>query len=160
VCPQFAVAIENVFITHAHLDHLSSLPIHAQQRTFLSRPPATYYLPPNLIPGIEMVLQGFTLLDPGRIKYSLKPLVAREGPLAKTAFQENSVEEIKLTGGIIVRPFKTLHRVESQGYSFWKVTSTLKDEYKLLSNEAIREKIKVVYYYYYYYYLLFITIIT
>ena len=142
-CPPFAVGMDHVFITHAHLDHLSALPIHAQQRAFLSRGVATYHLHPHLIPNMEAVLQGFLALDPGRMKYNLVPLAAPDRILTHTVFVENCLEEIRLGGGVIVRPFKTQHRVESQGYSFWKVTSTLKEEYRQLSSDEIREKIKV-----------------
>lgn len=127
-CPSFATQMEHVFITHGHLDHVAAIPMHAQQRTFLSLSPAAYHLSPGLLPKMDHILQGFQALDPTRLKYSLKPVVG--------------TEDIRLPGGVTVRPFATRHRVESTGYAFWKGTSVLKEEFRGLPSEAIRDKVR------------------
>ena len=39
-------ALEHVFISHGHPDHISAVPQHAARRRLLGLPPACYYVPP------------------------------------------------------------------------------------------------------------------
>jgi len=145
ICPNYAMKTEHVFITHPHLDHISALPIHVQQRAFLSLPKATYYIQSALIPLVEDVLKAYKKLDPSRIEYKLKEMDfdAQDSFAVSTENLKGNEVKIAVAGGVVrVKPFKTIHRVESQGYLFLKTVSVLKEEYKGLDSAKIRELIQ------------------
>ena len=48
-------------------------------------------------------------------------------------------EEYRLPSGMLVRPFRSLHRVPCQGYSLWSTKQKLKQEYKGRPGHEIRD---------------------
>lgn len=127
VCTPESIPCPVVAITHGHQDHLYGIVQHALIRAMQKMPTPKYLMSPHLIPHVEELFSRWRIIqeDESLPKYKLIPLSAGE--------------TFPLGGGRFVRPFKTDHRVESQGYSIVERRSKLKPEYLGFSGEEIRQ---------------------
>jgi len=55
-CPDALVAVPNVFVTHAHLDHAAGVASYASQRTLQGLEPGRVFLPAEVKEGFEKIL--------------------------------------------------------------------------------------------------------
>jgi ribonuclease Z len=113
------------FVSHAHLDHLASLPVYVARRRMMKMEPPTIYLPEDTIETVERILKLFTRLDRGRMPCHLRPL--RPG------------DEIELSREHVVTVSATKHSVPSLGFVVWERRRKLKPEYQHLAGHEIRD---------------------
>ncbi len=99
-------------VTHAHLDHIASLPVYVARRRMMKMEPPTIYMPESAIEHVEKILKLFTRLDRGRMPCRLLP--ARPG------------EEIELSREHVVTVSATRHTVPSLGFVVWDRRRKLK----------------------------------
>jgi len=132
--PSSSISMPHVFITHGHMDHISSLPQHISIRGLRGMGPATYYVPKVNVDAINGVLENFKLLDRGKLSYNVKGI--------------DIGDEVNIGNNRFVNPFKTIHRIPSQGYLIWHKNKKLKKEYQGLQPKEIaalsREGVEVV----------------
>ncbi|XP_055347146.1 uncharacterized protein LOC129594472 [Paramacrobiotus metropolitanus] len=126
-----SIMCDHVFVTHGHIDHCGALPKHVSQRELRSRPPSTYYCPPDIEESLLTICQGFAAMNEGYIN---KPLSPSRKSVASPVGQD-----IPLSHGRVARPFRTYHRVASQGYLIYAHTRTRITEYMHLSGPEIGE---------------------
>ena len=82
-----------------------------------------YVVPAAIAPDVERLFGAAETLDGGTIPRQVIPLATGEElPLGKNRF---------------VRPFPTLHRVPSQGYTVWERRTRLRDELRHLDGRAL-----------------------
>jgi ribonuclease Z len=108
--------LSTVLFTHAHIDHLGAVATHAARRGLLHLEPPTYVVPPEIAPGLGELLAAWRRLDRAELACRVLPL----GP----------GETHTLRRDLVVRPFRTVHRVVSQGYTLVSRTRRLRAEYR------------------------------
>src|SRR5262245_15420521 len=113
------------FITHAHLDHMSSLPVYIARRRMMKMEPPTIYLPAENLDDVKRLLLVWQRLDRGRMICELHGV--------------QPGEEIPMGREHIVSVFRTTHTVPSVGYLVWDRRNKLKEEYQHLTGEEIRD---------------------
>ena len=125
VCIDRVVSRNLILITHAHVDHLGALAQHAAQRGLRGMKPATYVLPPGIEDQVLEVLEAWRKLDGGALNAKLLTL--------------SPDETHSIRADLTLRPFRTRHRVVSQGYLFERHKKRLADQYQGLAGDEIRE---------------------
>jgi ribonuclease Z len=113
------------FVTHAHLDHFLALPALLARRRMMGLPPPTVYVPAEVIDDVQNLMRAWERLDKGQQECELLGL--------------RPDDEVELPSKHIVRAFATTHTVPSRGYVVLEPRRKLKDEYRQLPGEAIRD---------------------
>ena len=113
------------FISHAHLDHIASLPVYIARRRMMKMEPPTIYLPTVAVEPIQKILRLFTRLDRGRMPCELVPI--------------EPGSEIELSREHVVTVSATKHTVPSLGFVVWERRRKLKAEYQGLAGPQIRD---------------------
>ncbi len=125
VCSRAAVNQRWVVLSHGHLDHMGAIAMHAARRALLGMPEGTYFVPEVVAPQVEALFDAAGALDGQHIPRRVVPLSPdREEPLGKQR---------------TLRPFRTFHRVPSQGYTVWEKRSRLLPEFRGLAGERLGE---------------------
>jgi ribonuclease Z len=123
-CPEVAVSIGTICITHGHMDHIGSLGVHCARRELKKLPPPTYIVGPEIAEGVEEMMTSLRKLDGSRLKHNL--VVLRPG------------EEHQLTKYASIRPFRSIHVVPCQGYAVWRTKQKLRPDLEGKSSEEVR----------------------
>lgn len=114
-CPDMAIGMPNIFVTHAHLDHALGIPFYAGQR-HLQR-----------IPGGRVFVPAEAAAD-------FRTLMALHEKLEDTGYDIDIVgvaagETVSIGKGHEVRGHLATHRVAARGYEFLEVRHRLRPEY-------------------------------
>lgn len=125
-CFDAIVARDVVLITHAHADHLGSIVQHVAQRGMRRLPPSRYIVPPGVEAELEELLRVWRRLDGGELRAEIVSLAPGE--------------RLRLRRDLDVVPFRTDHRVVSQGYHFFEVRERLRDELRGASGEELARR--------------------
>lgn len=124
-CTPIAVQQPVVLVSHGHLDHIGAIAQHAARRAMMSMSEGVYLVPAAVAPQVEALLNAAGELDGQVIPRRVVPLAAGESfRIGKHRF---------------VRPFRTFHRVPSQGYTVWEERHRLREEFRGLPGERIGE---------------------
>jgi ribonuclease Z len=125
VCEAECVRAGFVFISHGHVDHIGACVMHARAKMLTSRQ-AIYYVPVESVGPLEDARIAFSKMDGKDIPMKIIPI----GP----------GDSINVSSDLIVKVFRTIHRVPSQGYALYKRTiGSLLEQYLNIPNIEIRE---------------------
>ena len=123
-CPQRLCALENVLLTHCHIDHIGGLGAYVATRSLHGQTAPNVYVPSSRLPAVEAYLAALRALEDSDSPCAVLP--ARVG------------EPLTLRGGrTVVIPFQTTHPVASNGYVLHSRRLKLKSEYTGLSGVEI-----------------------
>lgn len=123
--PDQFIPIQNVLLTHGHMDHAAGIAYYLSHRNFLKMSPGVVLTPPNLIEPINQILQAWSRLDGSRIPAKLVPM--RPG------------DEYAIKPNLFARAFPTRHTRESVGFSIIERRKKLRPEYHDLSGPELVE---------------------
>jgi ribonuclease Z len=115
-CSRSAVNHGLVLVSHGHLDHVGAITQHAARRALMKMPEGVYLVPKTLFEAVERIFEAAGELDGNRIP---RRIVAIEPG-----------EDFALSTTRFIRPFPTLHRVPSQGYTVWERRHRLRPEFR------------------------------
>lgn len=111
-----ALRAEYVAITHGHMDHLGCVAQHAHIREMVGQHPPTYIVPPCLSDAVPEIFEIW-----GRVQGH------GEAPYRLAVTEPGSRAD--LPRNAFLKPFRTFHRVESQGYTVYETRDKIKAEY-------------------------------
>ena len=121
--PDETLSIDNVFITHGHMDHAAGIGYYCSQRGFREMNPGTILGPESLRLAFEHLLDTWGRIDGNR-------------PPANIVGLEPGVE-YPVRKDLFVYPFETNHNYGSLGYTVIERRKKLKDEFIGLAGPEI-----------------------
>jgi ribonuclease Z len=123
-CPQSLVAVPNLFVTHAHLDHAAGIATYASQRTLHDMPAGRVFLPEEVAAELEAIVEAHRRLE--RVD-------AYRAEIRGVA----AGDRIEVRKDLAVRVFSGRHRVPTAGFTFVEVRRKLKEEFRGLPQGRI-----------------------
>ena len=132
-CPPEVLNVDNVFLSHGHMDHAAGLAYYFSQRMFIDNAPGTLYAPEPLLAPIRQLLDLWGEIDGN-------PPPARLIPA-------HAGEDIELRRDLLVRPFQVNHParrrdrtiVQALGYSAIEVRKKLRAQFHDLTGPQLVE---------------------
>lgn len=144
-CTRSVLSVPTIALSHAHMDHLGGLPYWFSQRYFQKIGGETHM--PDKVDGKPdgkpKVPVGRCVCHP-ELEQPLRGMMRAWEPLErqKTPFEIVALEpekEIELKNNISMRAIATRHTVPSLGFSVLERRSKLKEEFRDLPQEKLRE---------------------
>jgi len=123
--PDQIIPINNVLLTHGHMDHAAGLAYYLSQRNFCGISAGTILAPYNLLPPMKQIIDAWSKLDGNKIPAKL--VGVKPG------------DEYKIKPNLIARVFPTKHSKGSVGFTVIEKRKKLKPEYKGLRGPQIVE---------------------
>ena len=118
----------NLFISHAHLDHIAALPAYVSRRRMMKMDPPVIYLPDSAVDTAWDMLQNFRRLDKGAMPCELVGLLPGD--------------ETDISREYVVTALPTRHTIDSVGFVVHHRRHKLKPEFLDLNGPEIRDKKK------------------
>lgn len=115
--------LENLLLTHGHLDHSAGVPYYISQRSLRNLKPPNIYVPEKLHDDLSTILKIYQRIEGFDYLYNL------------ISTPINSF--VELNQNYSFKALKTFHRIDSQGYTIYEKTKKLKDEYKTLPKDEL-----------------------
>jgi ribonuclease Z len=123
--PDQIISINNVLLTHGHMDHAAGFAYYLSQRNFCGIAPGTIYAPQNLLAPMREIIDAWGRLDGNKVPGNLVGVKAGE--------------EYQIKPNLFVRVFPTKHGIGSVGYSVIEKRKKLKAEYSKLTGPQLVE---------------------
>ncbi len=123
--PNQVIPINNILLTHGHMDHAAGIAYYLSHRNFCGQSPGTILAPENLLGPIREVIDAWSRLDGNRIPANLVGVKAGD--------------EYQIKPNLFARVFPTKHSKGSVGYSVIEKRKKIKPEYARLTGPQIVE---------------------
>jgi len=123
--PDQIIPINNVLLTHGHMDHAAGLAYYLSQRNFCGISAGTILAPDNLLPPMRQIIDAWSKLDGNKIPAKL--VGVKPG------------DEYKIKPNLVARAFPTKHSKGSVGFTVIEKRKKLKTDYKGLTGPQIVE---------------------
>lgn len=123
VCNRHTLPMDNLLLSHAHMDHAAGIAYYLSQRKLFRQPAAKIYVPSSTVEGFAQILHIWEKLE--ELHYDFELVGAEEGkryPLVKNYY-------------FVASP--VYHRIPSLGYTIYESKDKLKAEYLACSSEEI-----------------------
>ncbi|MGB2987421.1 MAG: MBL fold metallo-hydrolase [Phycisphaerae bacterium] len=113
--PREVVSIDNICLTHGHMDHAAGVAYYFSQRTFVGNSPGRVIVHRGLAQSIQKLMDIWSDIEghpsPCEV-YGVEPL-----------------EDVLIRRGLLIRPFMVNHTAHSLGYTLIEVRHKLKPEF-------------------------------
>ena len=133
--PDQVISVNNVLLTHGHMDHAAGIAYYLSHRNFCGLSPGTILAPENLLGPIEDIIEAWGRLDGNKIPANL--VGVKPG------------DEYKIKPNLFTRVFPTKHSKGSVGYSVIEKRKKIRPEYAKLTGPQIvelkRQRIQIDY---------------
>ena len=123
--PDQVISINNVLLTHGHMDHAAGIAYYLSHRHFNNQSPGNVLAPVNLIEPIKEILISWEKVDGSPIPGNLIGVIAGD--------------EFQIKPNLFARVFPTKHSRGSIGFTIIEKRKKLKKEYTDLTGQQIVE---------------------
>ena len=123
--PNQVISINNILLTHGHMDHAAGIAYYLSHRNFCGQSPGTILAPENLLGPMREVIDAWSRLDGNKIPANLVGVKAGD--------------EYQIKPNLFTRVFPTKHSKGSVGYSVIEKRKKIKPEYANLTGPQIVE---------------------
>lgn len=123
--PEQVIPINNVLLSHGHIDHTSGIAYYLSHRIFEGQKPGTVLVPKNCVEPLTKILDAWGRFDGNKIQANIVPVA------------EGDVFQIK--PNLIARVFDTNHCYGSVGYSVIETRKKLQPQYRGLSGDELSD---------------------
>ncbi len=113
--PTEIINIDNVLLTHGHMDHSAGIAYYFSQRNFLGNKGGTLVVPKGLVEPVHKLMAAWVEIEGHYTPYKLVGL--------------EPGEDYKIRRGLVARGFQTVHNGPCLGYSVIEIRQKLKSEY-------------------------------
>jgi ribonuclease Z len=121
--PDQVISINNVLLTHGHMDHSAGIAYYLSHRQFCGQRPGRVFAPENMILPLREVIEAWGRLDGNKIPAEFVPM--------------SPGDEFQIKPNLIVRAFATRHCRGSLGFCVLEKKKKLKEEYLGLAGGEI-----------------------
>lgn len=121
----FSFNLRHIFISHAHMDHAAGIPYIISQKAMNRQNPAQFYLPASQCEGLDRIMKIWQELEGHQYAYHFHPVTSK--------FQ------VEINKQLFVKSFKTVHRIESYGYTVFERNHKLRPEFAHLNSHQLVE---------------------
>ena len=119
----FQVGINHLLITHAHMDHASGIPYAIAMKAMTGAAPPNVYMPESLLRPMRSIMRAWEEAESHAYQYQF--------------FASTPGQAYELKAPYFFRPFPTLHRVPSVGYTVYERRKRLRSEFAAKSQAEI-----------------------
>ncbi len=123
--PDQVISINNVLLSHGHIDHCAGIAYYLSHRNFSGQKPGTVLVPGNMIRPIQQILDAWGVLDGSKVPANLVSVEVGQ--------------EYEIKPNLFARVFPTKHSRGSVGYTVIEKRKKLKSEYTELTGPQIVE---------------------
>jgi len=123
--PDQVISINNVLLTHGHMDHAAGIAYYLSHRNFCGLAPGTIVAPENLLGPIKQIIDAWERLDGSKVPANLVGVKAGD--------------EYQVKPNLFARVFPTKHSRGSVGYTIIEKRKKIKPEYANLTGPQIVE---------------------
>jgi ribonuclease Z len=123
--PNQVIPINNILLTHGHMDHAAGIAYYLSHRNFCGQSPGTILAPQNLLGPIKEIIDAWSRLDGSKVPANLVGVKAGD--------------EYQIKPNLFTRVFPTKHSRGSVGYSVIEKRKKIRPEYAELTGPQIVE---------------------
>jgi ribonuclease Z len=123
--PRDVISIDNVLLSHGHMDHAAGIAYYFSQRGFIGNAPGRLLVHPSLFDPVRRLMQVWAEIE--------------GHPAEGEVIAAEPLRDFELRKGLIARPFAVNHRAAALGYSLIERRHKLKAEFVGLTGPQIVE---------------------
>lgn len=109
-----ALGMNHFFISHGHMDHAAGIPYIIAQKAMGSHKRPQFYMPESMVGPMTEIMRQWSKIE--GFEYDFEFLPAKLG------------DSFAINPRLLVKPFQTLHRIPSLGYSLYRKVRKLRSE--------------------------------
>jgi len=121
--PREVVSIDNICLTHGHMDHAAGIAYYFSQRTFVGNSPGRVIVHYELVEPINQLMEVWARIE--------------RHPSPRTVLGVQPLTDVPLRRDLLVRPFEVKHTPESLGYTVIETRHKLMEEFHGRSGQQL-----------------------
>jgi ribonuclease Z len=121
-----AISMNTFLVSHGHMDHAAGIPYIISQKSMNAHHPPVFYMPEPMLAPMTEIMHQWSLVEGHRHDFDFRRAVAGETYPLKSHF--------------FLRPFTTVHKIPSLGYSLGRTFTKLRRDLTSASSDEIRDR--------------------